>query len=75
MPDLGTSRCLSLLWGAHGVRADEVSTYEVALSNATAHAVEEGFARSEDLVVGTAAIPFAVAGTTKGIRIIQIPAT
>jgi pyruvate kinase len=74
-PDLGTSRRLSLLWGTHSVRADEVSTYEEMVANATAHAVEEGFARASDLVVITAGIPFAVMGTTNNIRIAQIPTT
>ena len=71
-PDGATSRRLSLLWGAHSVRADEVSTYEAMVANATAHAVEEGFGRANDLVVVTAGIPFAVAGTTNNIRIAQI---
>jgi pyruvate kinase len=57
------------------VRADEVSTYEEMVANATAHAVEEGFARASDLVVITAGIPFAVMGTTNNIRIAQIPTT
>ena len=44
-PDLATSRRLCLLWGAHSVQADEVATYEDMVTNAVAHAVEEGIRR------------------------------
>ncbi|WP_336490411.1 pyruvate kinase [Methylobacterium nigriterrae] len=71
-PDIGTSRRLSLLWGTHSVRADEVGTYEEMVTNAVAHAVEEGFAAPAGLVVITAGIPFAVAGTTNNIRIAAV---
>ena len=71
-PDLATSRRLCLLWGAHSVQADEVATYEDMVTNAVAHAVEEGFAAPQDRVVITAGIPFAVAGTTNNIRIAQV---
>src|SRR6195952_4624432 len=71
-PDLATSRRLCLLWGAHSVRADEVSSYEEMVTNAVAHAVEEEFAKPNDLVVVAAGIPFAVAGNTNNIRIAQV---
>ncbi|KAB1077665.1 pyruvate kinase [Methylobacterium soli] len=71
-PDLGTSRRLCLLWGAHSVRADEVSSYEEMVTNAVAHAVEEEFAKPHDLVVVAAGIPFAVAGNTNNIRLAQV---
>ncbi|GJE29309.1 pyruvate kinase [Methylobacterium organophilum] len=74
-PDLGTSRRLSLLWGTHSVRSDEVGTYEAMVENALIHAAEEGFAAANDVVVVAAGIPFAVPGNTNNIRIAQIPAT
>ncbi|MGU3359537.1 pyruvate kinase [Methylobacterium sp. M6A4_1b] len=72
-PDLATSRRLSLLWGAHSLRADEVASYEAMVENALAHAVEEGFALPHARVVIAAGIPFAVAGTTNNIRVAQVP--
>ena len=71
-PDIGTSRRLSLLWGAHSVRSDEVGTYEEMVTGAVSHAVEEGFAKPGDLVAVAAGIPFAVAGNTNNIRIVQV---
>ena len=71
-PELGTARRLSLLWGAHSLRSDEVATYEEMVAGAVSHAVEEGFAKAGDLVAVAAGIPFAVAGTTNNIRIVQV---
>ncbi|GJE18652.1 pyruvate kinase [Methylobacterium marchantiae] len=73
-PDLATSRRLCLLWGAHSVQAGEVATYEEMVAGAVTHAVAEGFAEPNDLVVIAAGIPFAVTGTTNNIRIAQVPA-
>jgi pyruvate kinase len=54
------------------VRADEVSSYEEMVAGAVSHAVEEEFAKPNDLVVVAAGIPFAVAGNTNNIRIVQV---
>lgn len=71
-PDLGTSRRLSLLWGAHSVRTDDVNSYEEMTADACRHAQEEGFAKPHDLIVTAAGIPFHTTGNTNNIRIIQI---
>jgi pyruvate kinase len=71
-PEIGTWRRLSLLWGAHSVRSDEVGTYEEMVTGAASYAVEEGFAKPNDLVAVAAGIPFAIAGSTNNIRIVQI---
>ena len=71
-PELETSRRLCLLWGAHSLRSDEVDSYEAMVGGAARHASEEGFARPRDLVVVTAGIPFATAGNTNNIRLVQI---
>ncbi len=55
-PDLGTSRRLSLLWGAHSVRTDDVNSYEEMTEDACRHAQEEGFAKPHDLIVTAAGI-------------------
>ena len=71
-PNLATSRRLSLLWGAHSVRTDDVDSYEAMTANACRHAQEEGFARPNDIVVAAAGIPFHTTGNTNNIRLIQI---
>ncbi|GJD81715.1 Pyruvate kinase [Methylobacterium gregans] len=71
-PNIDTSRRLSLLWGAHSVRTDDVDSYEEMTVDACRHAQAQGFARHADLVVVTAGIPFHTTGNTNNIRLIQI---
>ncbi|AWI91574.1 pyruvate kinase [Methylobacterium sp. DM1] len=71
-PNIDTSRRLSLLWGAHSVRTDDVDSYEEMTTKACHHAQEEGFAKPNDIVVAAAGIPFHTTGNTNNIRLIQI---
>ncbi|UYW35216.1 pyruvate kinase [Methylorubrum extorquens] len=71
-PNIDTSRRLSLLWGAHSVRTDDVDSYEEMTTKACHHAQEEGFAKPNDIVVVAAGIPFHTTGNTNNIRLIQI---
>jgi pyruvate kinase len=71
-PNLATSRRLCLLWGAHSVLSEEVSSYEEMTAGAARHAQEEGFAKPNDMIVTAAGIPFATVGNTNNIRIIQV---
>ncbi len=71
-PNLGTSRRLSLLWGAHSVHTDDVDSYEEMTAKACRHAREEGFARANDTIVTAAGIPFHTTGNTNNIRVIQV---
>ena len=71
-PDPAVSRRLSLLWGAHSVRSDDVASYEGMVEGAARHAIEEGFAKPHDTIVVAAGIPFAVAGNTNNIRLVQV---
>jgi pyruvate kinase len=71
-PNLATSRHLCLLWGAHSVLSEEVSSYEEMTAGAARHAQEEGFAKPNDMIVTAAGIPFATVGNTNNIRIIQV---
>jgi len=73
-PDEAVSRRLCLLWGAHSVRAEDIHTYEEMVERACAIAQAEEFARPNDLMVVVAGIPFAQAGTTNNLRVVQIPA-
>lgn len=71
-PHLATARRLCLMWGAHSVHTDDVDSYEEMTTKAADCAVQEEFARSSDLIVTTAGIPFQMAGNTNNIRVIQI---
>jgi pyruvate kinase len=71
-PDEHVSRQLCLLWGAHSVLSDDIHTYEQMVEHATQIALEEGFARQADSIVVVAGIPFAEAGTTNNLRVVQI---
>ncbi|MCJ2034905.1 pyruvate kinase [Methylobacterium sp. J-068] len=71
-PNRDTSRRLSLLWGAHSVRTDDVDSYEAMTAKACRHAQEEGFAKPNDTIVTAAGIPFHTTGNTNNIRLIQI---
>lgn len=71
-PNVATSRRLSLLWGAHSVLTEDVDSYEEMTSKACHHAQDEGFARSNDIIVVTAGIPFHTAGNTNNIRLMQV---
>lgn len=74
-PDEQVSRRLCLLWGAHSVLSEDVHTYEEMVERATARALAEEFARRADSIVVVAGIPFAQAGTTNNLRVVQVGRT
>src|SRR3954466_10012033 len=63
-PDERVSRRLCLLWGAHSVLSEDITTYEEMVDCAAAIALSEEFARPADQIVVVAGIPFGQAGTT-----------
>lgn len=71
-PDESVARRLCLLWGVHAVASEEIHTYEEMLEKACSIAQHEKFARSGDLMVVVAGIPFGQAGTTNNLRVVQI---
>jgi pyruvate kinase len=71
-PNLETSRRLCLLWGAHSVLSEDVQSYEEMVERATAFAIDQGFASSEDLLIVVAGIPFGQAGTTNNLRVVSV---
>ncbi|MGY2052572.1 pyruvate kinase [Methylobacterium sp. JK268] len=71
-PDAAVSRRLSLVWGAHSVLSDDVSSYEAMVSRAAAVASQEGFAQSPDLIVVVAGIPFGTTGSTNNLRVVEL---
>ena len=70
-PDLGVARRLCLMWGAHSVVSQDIHTYEEMVDEATRQVLLEKFAEKGQYIVVVAGIPFAQAGTTNNLRIIQ----
>ena len=74
-PDERVSRQLSLLWGAHSVRSDNVNSFEQINQLAELHALSEEFANPNDLLIVVSGVPFGRAGTTNNLRVLQLSAS
>jgi pyruvate kinase len=72
-PEQSVARQLCLLWGAHSVLSEDIHTYEEMVEKATQTARAESFAKQAESIVIVAGIPFAEAGTTNNLRVVQIP--
>ncbi len=66
---IGTARRLSLSWGLHCVKTDEVDRFKLAVLNSARTSVNEGFADKSDQLVVTAGVPFGQSGTTNILRV------
>jgi pyruvate kinase len=66
---LETARRLSILWGVHGIIAQDVHDVDEMVREACRHAVEEGMAGPGDKLVITAGMPFGTPGATNLLRI------
>ncbi len=73
-PELTIARKLTLVWGVHSVKSQEVNRFSEAVNNACVMAEKEGFAQMNDSIVVTAGLPFRVAGSTNILRIANIKA-
>ena len=71
-PHGAVSRRLCLLWGAHSIRSEDIHTYEEMVDRAIDIAQTQGFAKPNDYMVAVAGIPFAQAGTTNNLRVVQV---
>ncbi|MDD9977521.1 MAG: pyruvate kinase, partial [Boseongicola sp.] len=66
---MGTARRLSLTWGLHCVKTEELQRFKTAVVNAARAARTEGFAEPTDQLVVTAGVPFGQSGTTNILRV------
>lgn len=66
---MGTARRLSLTWGLHCMKTEEVNRFKTAVLNSARAAVGEGFADPTDQLVVTAGVPFGQSGTTNILRV------
>jgi pyruvate kinase len=71
-PDLQVARQMALFWGAHSVHSENIHSYEEMVTVAEATARQEDFARTGDLVVVVAGIPFRQSGSTNNLRVVLI---
>jgi pyruvate kinase len=66
------ARQMTLLWGAHSVRTEEIHSYNEMVTHAQRHALEEDFALPEQLLVVVAGVPFGKSGTTNNLRVVRV---
>ncbi len=71
-PNMAVARRLMLLWGAHSVRSEDVTSYSEMVEKAVAHASGEGFAKSGDRIVVIAGVPFGTPGSTNNLRVVTV---
>ena len=64
-----TARRLSLTWGLHCAKTNEVDRFKTAVLNSARTSVNEGFAQPTDFLVVTAGVPFGQPGTTNILRV------
>ena len=67
-----TARRLAVLWGAHCVHTEDVSSTQEMVDKASRIAVREGFANLGDNLAITAGVPFQTPGTTNMLRIAKV---
>jgi pyruvate kinase len=71
-PQLRTARRLGLLWGAHGVRTRDVSSFEEMIAKAKRMALRHRIAKAGDRIVIVAGVPFGTPGSTNVIHIVRL---
>ena len=71
-PSDAVSRQLCLLWGAHSLRTDDVTTVAEMVDQSILHAGQEGFAADAEHLVIVAGVPFGTAGHTNNIRVVRM---
>ncbi|EGY00377.1 pyruvate kinase [Nitrospirillum viridazoti Y2] len=70
--DQAVSRRLCLLWGTHSALSEDIHSYEQMVEVASAMSQSAEFAKLHDQIIVVAGIPFAQAGTTNNLRMLQI---
>jgi len=73
-PEIKIARKLSLVWGVHAVKSEDVNNFSEAVYNGCLWAEKEGFAQENDRIVVTAGVPFRVSGSTNILQIARIQA-
>jgi len=63
------ARQLCVSYGVHGVHVEYVTDFKEAVAAGIKLAKEQGLAKTDELLVITAGVPFGIAGTTNNLRI------
>ena len=70
--EIEIARRLALLWGAHSIKAEAITSYDEMVERAKEVAKTEGFASIGDLIVVIAGVPFGTPGSTNNLRVVRI---
>lgn len=71
-PRLATARRLSIAWGLHCVRTEDVADFHEMVDKASRIVFQERFARSGQRIVITAGVPFGTPGATNVLHIAMV---
>ena len=71
-PNLACARRLVLAWGVHSVHIGDVRDVDEMTERACEVARDQGFAKSGEMIVAIAGMPFGTPGTTNLIRIANV---
>ena len=71
-PEAGTARQLALLWGAHSMVAEDITSYDEMVDRARTQVLNQGAAKQGDSIVIIAGVPFGRPGTTNNLRVIRL---
>ena len=71
-PSLTCARRLALAWGVHSVHISDVSDVDQMTERACEVARAQGFAKSGEMIVAIAGMPFGTPGTTNLVRIATV---
>jgi pyruvate kinase len=69
---LSTARQMGLTWGVHGVRTQDVTSFEEMVAKAKRMALRHGLAKGGDRVVMMAGVPFGVPGSTNVLHVVRL---
>ncbi len=71
-PSIVAARRLALAWGVHSVHTEDARSFSGMVRRACILAERGGFARSGELIVVTAGVPFGTPGATNTLHIAQL---
>ena len=71
-PLQSTARRITMNWGLHCQKVDEVERFKLAVVSAARYAKADGFATVEDRIVVIAGVPFNQPGTTNILRVAPV---
>jgi pyruvate kinase len=71
-PKLSTARQMGLTWGVHGVRTQDVDSFEEMVAKAKRMALRHGIAKAGDQLILMAGVPFGTPGSTNVLHVVRL---